>query len=101
MAAYASAQSSEGWRTLCGIARLRTGGDLRRGGAREATTGPRRAARAREPAALAAAVRELLAAPPDQQKVRRCAEKFSWDRNAEALEAHLRGVVEASPLRAA
>jgi len=72
------------------------------GGAREAIDLPE-AGRlvAREPAALAAAVRELLAAPVDQQRVRRCAEKFSWDRNAEALEAHLRGLTEARPLRAA
>jgi hypothetical protein len=27
--------------------------------------------------------------------VRKCAEKFSWSRNAEELEAHLRGITEA------
>ena len=47
---------------------------------------------ARDAAALAAAAAELIADPPDQQAVRRCAEKFSWSRNAEELEAHLRGI---------
>ncbi|MEA3041690.1 MAG: teichuronic acid biosynthesis glycosyltransferase TuaC [Sphingomonadales bacterium] len=56
---------------------------------------------AREPEALAAAVREILAAPPDQQAVRRAAEKFGWDRNAAELEAHLAALKEARPLRAA
>jgi teichuronic acid biosynthesis glycosyltransferase TuaC len=71
------------------------------GGAREAIDRPE-AGRlvAREPAALAAAVREILAAPPNQRAVRRCAQKFSWARNAEALEAHLRSLTEARPLRA-
>jgi glycosyltransferase involved in cell wall biosynthesis len=53
----------------------------------------------REPAALAAAVRDILASPPDQAAVRRCAETFSWERNAETLEAHLRGLVEAKRQR--
>lgn len=72
------------------------------GGAREAIDRPD-AGRlvAREAEALAAAARELLANPPDQQAVRRCASRFSWERNAEALEAHLRALVEARSLRAA
>jgi glycosyltransferase involved in cell wall biosynthesis len=53
---------------------------------------------ARDGAALAAAVREVLAAAPDQQAVRRGAERFSWERNAAELEAHLRAV--ATSLRA-
>jgi len=72
------------------------------GGAREAIDRPE-AGRlvAREPQALAAAVRELLANPPDQQAVRRCARKFSWEHNAEALEAHLLALKEAAALRGA
>lgn len=72
------------------------------GGAREVIDGPE-AGRlvAREPEALAAAVRDILAAPPDQQAVRRAAEKFGWDRNAAELEAHLAALKEARPLRAA
>jgi len=66
------------------------------GGAREAINRPEAGRLAeRKPEALAAAVRELLAEPPDQAAVRRCAEPFSWERNAEALEAHLRGIAAA------
>jgi glycosyltransferase involved in cell wall biosynthesis len=63
------------------------------GGAREAIDRPE-AGRlvAREAKAIAAAIRDLLAAPPDPAAVRKAAEKFSWDRNAEELEAHLRQV---------
>ncbi|MEA3015519.1 MAG: teichuronic acid biosynthesis glycosyltransferase TuaC [Sphingomonadales bacterium] len=72
------------------------------GGAREVIDRPE-AGRlvAREPEALAAAVRDILAAPPDQQAVRRAAEKFGWDRNAAELEAHLAALKEVRPLRAA
>ena len=72
------------------------------GGAREAIDRPE-AGRlvAREPEALAAAVREILAAPPDPQAVRRAADKFDWERNAAELEAHLTALKEARPLRAA
>jgi glycosyltransferase involved in cell wall biosynthesis len=72
------------------------------GGAREAIDRPE-AGRlvARAPEALASALRDILAAPPDPQAVRRCAEKFSWERNAAELEAHLAAVAEARPLRAA
>jgi glycosyltransferase involved in cell wall biosynthesis len=47
----------------------------------------------REPEAIARALRAVLAAPPEQEAVRRCATRFSWERNAEELEAHLRGLV--------
>lgn len=43
--------------------------------------------------AVADAVREVLAGPPEQEAVRREAERFSWETNGEQLEAHLRGVV--------
>lgn len=72
------------------------------GGAREAIDRPEAGRLAeRKPEALAAAVKEVLADPPDQQAVRRCSEKFSWERNAEALEAHLLALKEAQPARAA
>ncbi|MGQ0660429.1 glycosyltransferase [Sphingosinicella sp.] len=47
----------------------------------------------REPAAIAAAVAELLAEPPDQEVVRAKAARFSWDANRDALFAHLSGLV--------
>ena len=48
---------------------------------------------AREPQAIAAAVRELLASPPDPAAVRATAERFTWDANAAALRAHLAGLI--------
>jgi glycosyltransferase involved in cell wall biosynthesis len=66
------------------------------GGAREAIDRPEAGLLvAREPEAIGAALRAILAAPPKQAAVRRCAAGFSWERNAEALEAHLRALVEA------
>jgi len=64
------------------------------GGAREAIDRPE-AGRlvARHPAAIAAAVRALLADPPPPAAVRKAAEKFSWERNAEELELHLLGLL--------
>ena len=64
------------------------------GGAREVLDRPE-AGRlvAREPAAIAAAAREMLASPPDPAEVRKAAERFSWERNAEELHAHLQGLV--------
>ena len=47
----------------------------------------------REPEAIAAAVRELLADPPDPDKVRESTEKFSWERNGAELAAHLKALV--------
>ena len=56
------------------------------GGARELMTRPE-AGRivAREADAIAAAVRELLAAPPPREAVAECAARFSWEANAAAL----------------
>jgi glycosyltransferase involved in cell wall biosynthesis len=45
---------------------------------------------ARDPAALAAAVRELIAAPAPPEAVAAAVGKFSWTSNAEQLEVHLR-----------
>jgi glycosyltransferase involved in cell wall biosynthesis len=63
------------------------------GGAREVLTDAS-AGRivAREPDAIAAAVRDLLASPPHPQAVRRAAERFTWERNSLELRAHLREV---------
>lgn len=48
-----------------------------------------------DPAAIAAAVRELLARPPDREAVAEAADRFSWERNAAELDAHLRAALEA------
>lgn len=63
------------------------------GGAREAIDRPE-AGRlvARDPEAIAAAVRALLADPPDPGAVRQAAERFSWEKNAAELAIHLRGL---------
>ncbi|MEA3002427.1 MAG: teichuronic acid biosynthesis glycosyltransferase TuaC [Sphingomonadales bacterium] len=47
---------------------------------------------ARDAAAIAAALRELLASPPPQDKVRAAAGRFSWERNGAELFAHLERV---------
>jgi teichuronic acid biosynthesis glycosyltransferase TuaC len=44
---------------------------------------------ARDAAAIAAAMREILADPPRQEDVAKAAERFSWERNAAELLAHL------------
>ncbi|BAK67646.1 putative glycosyltransferase [Sphingobium sp. SYK-6] len=44
----------------------------------------------REPEAIRQAIASLLATPPDPAAVRATAERFSWDANGAALEAHLR-----------
>ncbi|WP_454885553.1 glycosyltransferase [Sphingomonas oryzagri] len=64
------------------------------GGARELVDRPE-AGRivAREPAAIAAAVRELLVSPPDPAAVRATAERFTWEANATALREHLARLV--------
>jgi len=64
------------------------------GGARELVDRPE-AGRlvAREPAAIAAGVRELLAAHYDPLAVRATAERFTWEANAAALREHLAGLV--------
>ncbi len=60
------------------------------GGAREAVDRPE-AGRiaAREPGAIAEAVKAILADPPAQAEVRKAAERFSWESNARALFEHL------------
>ena len=47
----------------------------------------------RDPAAIAAAVSELLAAPPASALVREGALRFSWDRNGAELATHLSALV--------
>jgi glycosyltransferase involved in cell wall biosynthesis len=51
---------------------------------------------ARNPEAIAAAVAELLADPPNREAVRAASDRFSWSRNAEELESHLRKIAEAA-----
>jgi glycosyltransferase involved in cell wall biosynthesis len=64
------------------------------GGAREVVDRPE-AGRlvARDPDAVAEGVNALLADPPAQAAVRAAAERFSWERNAGELFAHLSGLV--------
>jgi glycosyltransferase involved in cell wall biosynthesis len=66
------------------------------GGAREVVDRPE-AGRlaARNPAALASAVREILAEPPSQEAVRAAAKRFTWEANSVALYDHLRGIAAA------
>ena len=60
------------------------------GGARDAIDRPEAGRLVpRDPAAIAAAVRDLLAAPPPPEKVRAAASKFSWQRNSDELFEHL------------
>ena len=49
---------------------------------------------ARDAAAIAAAVRDLLAASPPPEQVRRSAARFSWLRNGDELLAHLQAILE-------
>jgi glycosyltransferase involved in cell wall biosynthesis len=60
------------------------------GGAREVLNRPE-AGRlaAREPGAIAGAIRDILAAPPAPSDVRAAAERFNWSRNAAELAEHL------------
>lgn len=62
-------------------------------GAREAIDRPE-AGRivADDPAAIAAAIREILADPPAPEAVAGAADKFDWERNARELASHLRRV---------
>jgi len=64
------------------------------GGAREVVTG-RDAGRlvARDPGAIGAAVRELLAAPPAPEAVAEIAARFSWDGHAVALAEYYQGLL--------
>ncbi|HEX7782190.1 MAG TPA: glycosyltransferase [Sphingobium sp.] len=47
---------------------------------------------AREPEAIAAAIRSLLDTPPDPAAVRETALRFTWQANGDALLEHLRGI---------
>jgi glycosyltransferase involved in cell wall biosynthesis len=64
------------------------------GGARDAIDRPA-AGRivAREPGAIAAAIADLIADPPDRSAVRAAAERFTWEANTAALYDHLSGLV--------
>ncbi len=63
------------------------------GGAREIIDRPAAGRLApREPEAIAAAVRELLATPPAPTEVRAAAERFTWAANSAALYEHLAGI---------
>ncbi|MDB5412798.1 MAG: glycoside hydrolase [Rubritepida sp.] len=53
----------------------------------------------RTPAAIATAIRSILADPPTPAAVRACAERFTWQRNALQLQQHLERVAEAQPRR--
>jgi glycosyltransferase involved in cell wall biosynthesis len=62
-------------------------------GARELLTDPAYGRfAARDGAEIAAAVRDLLAEPPQREAVLRGADGFSWEANAEALVAHWRAL---------
>ena len=65
------------------------------GGAREIMTRPE-AGRIveRDAEAIAAAVRELLAAPPPREAVAECAARFSWQANAAALAEYYESLVD-------
>lgn len=49
---------------------------------------------AREPDEIASAIRTILSDPPDQQVVRNTVDRFSWERNSDALFQHLSDLVE-------
>lgn len=51
---------------------------------------------AREPEAIAAAIRAILDNPPPQEQVREAALRFTWAANGDALLAHLQGIAKAS-----
>ncbi len=48
----------------------------------------------RTPAALATAIRDILADPPAQAAVRESAERFAWQRNTDQLHRHLSALVD-------
>ena len=71
------------------------------GGARDAVDRPAAGRLVpRDPAAIAAAVRELLARPSPPDAVRASAEKFSWQRNADELFEHLSAMARSRAQRA-
>lgn len=64
------------------------------GGARELVDRPAAGRLApRDPSAIAAAVREIVADPPDRMETRATAERFTWAANTAALHAHLSKIV--------
>jgi glycosyltransferase involved in cell wall biosynthesis len=64
------------------------------GGAREVVTCPQAGRLVpRDSAAIAAALRALLADPPPRDKVAECAARFSWQANAEAAAAYYERLV--------
>ena len=68
------------------------------GGAREVIDRPEAGAVVpADPDAMAAAIRAILADPPDQARVRAATERFSSDANARALFTHLAAVAERRP----
>jgi glycosyltransferase involved in cell wall biosynthesis len=63
------------------------------GGAREVVTDPAHGRLvAPDPAAIAAGIADLLAAPPDPAAVATGAARFSWEANAAGLYDHLRSL---------
>ena len=71
------------------------------GGAREVVTTPAAGlVAARDPAAFARAIADVLAAAPDPQAVRASAERFTWAANTDALYAHLAALAAANGSRA-
>jgi glycosyltransferase involved in cell wall biosynthesis len=67
------------------------------GGARELLDRPEAGrAVASDPAAIASAVREMLALAPTASAVAASAARFSWERNAAELEAHLRAALSSA-----
>ena len=66
------------------------------GGAREVIDRPEAGRLVpRDPAAIARAINDFLADPPDPQAVRKAAERLSWERNAAELFDHLSGIANA------
>lgn len=66
------------------------------GGAREVVSEQVGRLVPRRPDAFAAALGQMLAAPPPAAWVKAAVAGYSWNENAAALEAHLRGLVEAT-----
>jgi glycosyltransferase involved in cell wall biosynthesis len=67
------------------------------GGAREVvTTSAAGRIVARDPAAFAGAITDVLADAPHADEVRAAAARFSWEANRDALFAHLQGLVDAA-----
>ena len=63
------------------------------GGAREVVRGVAGRLVPRDPASFAAAIRAVIAAPPDRAAVRAAVDAFTWDANAAALHAHFAALV--------